>query len=102
MSSVSGSSIPPSDISTKRTIATSVKSATKKRAKLKTSTSVIDEYGYMTDQEETFPIKAYAVCEEFNFKEMHKGLISQGLYIPTVVSEGITFLNNPCTNFCGP
>lgn len=50
----------------------------------------MDEYGYNFDEEENFPITAYAICEEFDLKGMHKGLVSQGLYIPTVLSDGIS------------
>ncbi|ODN04073.1 Required for meiotic nuclear division protein 1 [Orchesella cincta] len=67
--------------------------ASNKRVKRKTSSqTVIDEYGYgqSYDVDETFPITAYAVCEEFHLKAMRKGLVAQGLYIPTVLSDDLS------------
>ncbi|CAL8115624.1 unnamed protein product [Orchesella dallaii] len=65
--------------------------AANKRAKRKTSSrTVIDEYGYAFSDEETFPITAFAVCEEFDLKAMRKGLVAQGLYIPTKLSDDLT------------
>lgn len=64
----------------------------KKRNAPKKST-VMDEYGYTFEEpeEETFPITAYALCDEFDLKDMRKGLIAQDLYIPSNLSEGKCF-----------
>jgi len=59
-----------------------------KRKESRSNRTVIDEYGYNVDEEEQFPITAYATCEEFNLKAMRKGLVAQALYVPTNLSDG--------------
>jgi hypothetical protein len=65
-------------------------SQSKKRAKRKTTGGrfIGDEQGRMFDTKNTFPVMAYATCEELDLEKLHDGLIAHDLYIPTVLNEG--------------
>ncbi|CAG7730039.1 unnamed protein product [Allacma fusca] len=67
---------------------------TKKRTKRKAGSKVImDEFGVRGydhhHDEMTFPVVAYATCEEMNLEELRKGLLKQGLYTPTEWDEDL-------------
>ena len=68
----------------------------KKRTKRKTGSKVImDEFGVRGydhhHDEMTFPVVAYATCDELNLEDLKKGLLGQGLYKPTEWGEGMSF-----------
>lgn len=95
----------PAGTSSKKETIGVLTAATKKRAKRKAAGSkstVIDDYGYTYEEgDDSFPITAYALCDEFDLKDLHKGLIAQGLYIPTVLSEGELVLVTLSNYFSG-
>lgn len=67
----------------------------KKRTKRKTGSKVImDEFGVRGydhhHDEMTFPVVAYATCDELNLEDLKKGLLGQGLYKPTEWGEGMS------------
>jgi len=62
----------------------------KKRAKRKTTGGrfITDEQGLLYDTKNTFPVMAYATCEELDLEKLHEGLVAQDLYEPSILSEG--------------
>lgn len=40
------------------------------------------------DLHHSFPVFAYATCEELDLERLHGGLIADDLYIPNVLSDG--------------
>ncbi len=54
----------------------------KKRPKRRT------QIDHKFDIKHSFPVFAYATCEELDLERLTPGLIEQDLYIPTVLTEG--------------
>jgi len=58
----------------------------KKRTKAKRKPVAAEDTDTEVDRS-TYPVVAYATCDEIDLEKLRKGLVSQGLYIPTVWAQ---------------